>query len=62
VREEATDAGRQSTMRELTVMMMRFLFWALVTHPWVGSGGCAAGKGWAHPAEVEHCEGDEGFG
>jgi hypothetical protein len=35
---------------------------ALVTHPWVVSGGGAAGERWAHAAEVEHREGDECFG
>jgi len=47
---------------ELDAILEAAVIEALVTHPWVGSGGCAAGKGWAHPAEVEHCEGDEGFG
>src|SRR5664280_462955 len=37
-------------------------FWALVTHPWAVSGGCAAGERRAHAAEIEHGEGDECFG
>jgi len=35
---------------------------ALVTHPWVVSGGCAAGERRAHAAEIEHGKGDECFG
>jgi hypothetical protein len=37
-------------------------FGALVTYPWVVSGGCAAGERRAHAAEIEHGKGDECFG
>lgn len=35
---------------------------ALRPHPWVTSRGDPAGEGRAESAEVEHGEGDEGFG